>query len=313
MRSLRSTVVSTAIAVGLALGLVGCSTSEPASDSSASTSSVVIPEAKFSQELHDRLPQSVRDSGVLKLAGFQFPPYAYYAKDGTTLQGMYVEVAAALEQVFGVDVDFTVEPSIGDVATALKSKRAAASLSSLADLPTTEESFDFADWLREYVVFMVKKGNPEKITGLESTCGTTIATLQGGPSEKVLNEYTGECTKSGREPITITTFADQNSAVLAVRSGRADAAFSQQIPLTYYVSQDPNFELAGVNQANGFPDLFFGAYALKGDPIVETLLGAFDALRTDGLYDAWLRKYGIESNRLENFGINLATKSPETR
>lgn len=310
MRNIRTAFASTALAVGLAVGLTACGGSNDTDENAAQTSAVAIPAAQFSQELQDKLPQDVRDAGVLKLAGFQFPPYAYYAEDGKTVQGFYVEVAEALETVFGVDVDFTVEPSIGDVATALKSNRADASLSSLADLPTTEESFDFADWIREYVVFMVKNGNPKNITGLETTCGTTVATLQGGPAEKVLNDYTKECTATGRPPITITTFADQNTAVLAVRSGRADAAFSQQIPLTYYVSQDPNFELAGVNKANGFPNLYFGAYALKGDPIVEPILGAFEQLKADGLYDAWLTKYGIESNKLDTFGINLATAGP---
>lgn len=309
MKSFRAAFTSSAVAVGLAVSLVACSSSDAADSTTAVTSAVQLPDPSFSQELHDSLPSEIKDSGTLRLAGFQFPPYAYYKEDGKTLQGMYVEVAAALEKVLGITVDLNVEPSIGDVTTALKSGRADASLSSLAELPTTVETFDFAEWIREYVSFMVKKGNPKNITGIESTCGTSIATLQGGPAEKVLQAKTQECTTSGKGPIDILTFADQNTAVLAVRSGRADAAFSQQIPLTYYVSQDSNFELAGVNQANGFPVLYFGAYALKERPIVNVLLGAFEALRADGLYDAWLKKYGIESNRLDGFGINLATQS----
>ncbi|MGC0363850.1 polar amino acid transport system substrate-binding protein [Rhodococcus sp. 27YEA15] len=309
MKSFRAALTSSAVAVGLAVSLVACSSSDTPDTTTAVTSAVELPEASFNQALHDSLPSEIKDSGTLRLAGFQFPPYAYYSEDGKTLQGMYVEVAQSLEKVLGVKIDFNVEPSIGDVTTALKSGRADASLSSLADLPTTEETFDFADWIREYVIFMVKKGNPKNITDIDSTCGTSIATLQGGPSEKVLQTKTEECTKDGKEPINILTFADQNTAVLAVRSGRADAAFSQQIPLTYYVSQDSNFELAGVNQANGFPNLYFGAYALKDRPIVDVLLGAFESLRTDGLYDAWLTKYGIESNNLDDFGINLATQS----
>lgn len=299
------TAVSIAAAAVVAIGsLAACSSDD---DAAAPSSASSLPEVQFSQSLHDGLPESVKNSNTLRLAGFQFPPYAYYAEDGKTLQGMYVEVAAELKKLLGVEVEYEVLPSIGDIATALKSDRFDASLSSLADLPTTEESFDFADWFKEFVSFMVKKGNPKGINSLDDTCGTSIATLQGGPSEQVLKKKTVECTDSGQQPIDIKTFADQNTAVLAVRSGRADAAFSQQIPLTYYVQQDPNFELAGINQANGFPDLYFGAYALKGKPVVNSLLGAFEALRDAGVYDALLKQYDIEANRLETFGINLAT------
>jgi polar amino acid transport system substrate-binding protein len=306
-RPFYKSVVSIAAVLGIAAATLTACGSDGESTADPVASETALPEVQFSQELHDSLPESVKSSNTLKLAGFQFPPYAYFKEDGKTLQGMYVEVADELEKVFGVDIEFEILPSIGDVATSLKSDRFDASLSSLADLPTTEESFDFADWFREYVSFMVKKDNPKGINSLEDTCGTSIATLQGGPSEKVLKEKTIECTASGQDPIDIKTFADQNSAVLAVRSGRADAAFSQQIPLTYYVSQDPNFELAGTNQANGFPDLYFGAYALKGRPVINSILGAFEELREAGVYDALLKKYDIEANRLETFGINLAT------
>ena len=301
------TAVSITAALSIAAGGLSACSSDEGDGTAAPSSGSALPEVPFSQQLHDSLPESIKSSNTLRLAGFQFPPYAYYAEDGKTLQGMYVEVAQELGKVFGVEIEYEVLPSIGDIATALKSDRFDASLSSLADLPTTEESFDFADWFKEYVSFMVKKGNPKNINSLDDTCGTSIATLQGGPSEKVLKDKTVECTNSGQAPIDIKTFADQNTAVLAVRSGRADAAFSQQIPLTYYVAQDPNFELAGINQANGFPNLYFGAYALKERPVVSSLLGAFEALRDAGVYDALLAKYDIEANRLDDFGINLAT------
>ncbi|MCX4098181.1 transporter substrate-binding domain-containing protein [Nocardia sp. alder85J] len=309
--NIRATALAVIVAVaGSAALLAGCGSSTSTSSSSTSSAAAAqIPDAKFRQDLHDALPAEIKSAGRLRLAAFQFPPYEYYKEDGKTPQGIYVQVADALKKVLGVDVDLNIEPSIADIATALGSGRDDASLSSLADLPTTEESFDFADWLKEYVAFMVKKGNPKHITGLDATCGTSIATLQGGPSEQVLKKKTTECVQQGRRPIDIKTFPDQNTAVLAVRSGRADAAFSQQVPLGYYVSQDSGFELAGTNQSNGFPDLYFGAYALKGKPVLNVLLGAFEALRTDGVYDALLKQYGLQANRIDQFGINLSTRN----
>src|SRR5690606_11413814 len=116
----------------------------------------------------------------------------------------------------------------------------------------------------------------DPVDSLESACGHTIATLQGGTAEQVLNDAQANC---GDSPIDIALYKDQDSAVLAVSSGRADAAFSSQIPLTYYVEQDPDFVLSGANSTdNGFPPFWVGAFAPKGEPIVPVMLDSFNAL-----------------------------------
>ncbi|RKI33117.1 ABC transporter substrate-binding protein, partial [Corallococcus sp. AB049A] len=100
---------------------------------------------------------------------------------------------------------------------------------------------------------------------------------------------------------------DQPQSILAVRSGRADAFFSSQAPLTYFVEQtDGELELAGVGQANGFDTLYQGAVVEKdselGPLLEETLTLLFEA----GVYEDIMTKWNLGDNMLEEPGMNLA-------
>jgi polar amino acid transport system substrate-binding protein len=295
--------IATATAAALFM-LTGCAagsdTAAPEADAAAE-SGAPLPE--FSQELHDSLPAEIQESGVLRLATITLPPYSNKGEDGSTFEGINFDTVTAMEAALGIDVELEVAPSIADIYTGFESDKYDASLSPLSDIPATQANYDFAVWIAEYVVFLQQKTADDTIDSLDAACGHTIATLQGGTAQKVLEAQQAECDT----PIEISLFADQDTAVLAVKSGRADAAFSSQIPLTYYVSQDDTLEISGANSVdNGFPPFWVGGFAPKGDPIVPVLLETFNALKEAGTYDYILETYGIEANEMDEFGFNLA-------
>ncbi|MCU1475815.1 MAG: amino acid transporter [Subtercola sp.] len=303
---IRSIIWGTATA-GI-LALTACSAGGGGSSAASATPSAAqIPLTPFSQSIHDSLPPSVLAAGKLNLVSIVLPPYAYFGADGKTLQGLNVDMAAQMKSILGIDVTLQTVPAIADVATGLASGKFDASISPQSDMASTEATFSFADWLAEYVVFLVEKGNPKGVTSLDTTCGKTIATLQGGTAETVLKQASTDCQTAGKPAVVINTFADQNTAVLAVQSGRADAAFSSQIPLSYFVETDPTLELAGTNQLNGFPKFYVGAYALKGSPVVSPMLATLQAMKASGAYTALLNSYGISANAIDPFGLNLGT------
>lgn len=298
----------------LMLGLSACGGSDavdPAATSGSTAtnsdgSSVTIPDATFSQDLQDELPADIIEAGEINTAGIIFPPYASYQSDGKTVEGINVDLAAAFEQVLGVTVNYEALASTTDVYSGLASGRYDLGINPYSDTAETEESYDFVDWLHEYVSFAVAKGNPKSITSLDTACGTTIATLQGGSAAKVLESASEDCESAGKDAITIKTFPDQSTAILSVQSGRTDGAFSSQVPLTYYVEKsDGALELAGANQDNGFPNLLIGVFAPKDDELPTVMLDVFNQLEEDGVYDAILAKYGLEDNKIDEFGINL--------
>ncbi|SDH68620.1 transporter substrate-binding domain-containing protein [Agrococcus jejuensis] len=305
----RSTIARTAVAAAALLsivGVAGCSTSSSEPEESAAASESDIPMPEFSQELQDLFPEDVIESGVIRAASITLPPYSYKDEDGTTDIGLNWDTIAAIEAATGLEVELEIAPSIGDIFTGFQSDRYDVNISPLSDIPATQANYDFAVWIAEYVVFIQPETAEDTIDSLDATCGHTIATLQGGTAQTVLENQQASCD----EPIDIALFGDQDSAILAVTSGRADAAFSSQIPLTYYAEQNPTLVISGANSTdNGFPPFWVGASAPTGDPIVPAMLATFEALQEAGTYDALLAKYGIEENAMDEFGFNLAEES----
>lgn len=303
IRTVLTRTTSLGVAALSLIALAGCAApaaSSPAPDASAEA----LPTPEFSQEIQDMFPADIVESGVLRAATIPLPPYSYKAADGSTDVGISWDTVAAIEALTGLDVDLESAPTQADIFTGFTSDRYDIGLSPLSNIPATQENYDFAVWVAEYVVFIQTKTASKTVDSLESACGATIATLKGGTAQTVLENASEECAD---EPIDIALYADQDSAILAVKSGRADAAFSSQIPLTYYASQDSNLVLSGENSTdNGFPPFWVGAYAPKGSDLIEPMLGVWNGLKEDGFYDALLAKYGIEANAMDEFGINLA-------
>lgn len=297
-------VAAGAAALTLA-ALAGCATATAQPTADDSGAAVTLPTPEFDQGVQDLFPADVVSSGVIHAATIPLPPYSYKGADGSTDIGISWDTVAAIEAVTGLDVQLDVAPTQADIFTGFTSDRYDIGLSPLSDIPATQANYDFAVWVAEYVVFIQTKTASTKVDSLESACGATIATLKGGTAQAVLEKASEGC---GDEPIDIALYADQDSAILAVKSGRADAAFSSQIPLTYYATQDPNLVISGANSTdNGFPPFWVGTYAPKGSALIDPMLGVWNALKADGFYDALLEKYDIEGNAMDEFGKNLAS------
>lgn len=107
------------------------------------------------------------------------------------------------------------------------------------------------------------------------------------------------------------SYPDQPTSILAVRSHRADAFFSSQAPLTYFVAQAKGqLELAGVGKSNGFENLYQGSIVGKGSALGGVLLASYQKLFDNGTYATIMKKWGLEANMLRAPGINLAGKKP---
>ncbi|MFD2440362.1 hypothetical protein ACFSS8_10325 [Paracoccus kondratievae] len=116
----------------------------------------------------------------------------------------------------------------------------------------------------------------------------------------MIQAQSARCAEEGKDAIKVQSYTDQPQSVLAVRSNRADAFFSSQAPLTYFVQQaGGDLELTGVGQSNGFDDIFQGAVVPKGSELGPVLTDAMAELMKNGTYEAIMRKWGLENNMIE--------------
>lgn len=271
-----------------------------------------IPAQPLNKELAARLPAAIQQAGVIKnvITG-TFAPYSI--NKAGQLEGATRDFAEALGQILGVKVQTTMVGGLPATLLGLQSGRYDLGIEPVGDFKKREEKNDFVDYVREYVVFAVPKGNPHGIKDITDACGLRVSVMAGGSAERVIKHQSETCVKDGKKAITVLSFEGQAAPFLAVRSGRADAFFSSQAPLTYFVSQNKGqIELAAVGKSNGFANLYQGAVFKKGSALAPVILDAFKELHKSGAYAAIMKKWGLQDNMLDTPDINKAGKEAST-
>ncbi len=270
-------------------------------------SGVKIAKQSLNEPLRARLPEVIRSAGKMTAVNSgSFPPYEI-VQSPTEVTGASADLGEAIGELLGVKVEHATVNGLSSILTGIKAGRYQFAMGPVGDFKSRQEANDFVDWVREYVVFAVQKGNPGGINGLDDACGKRIAVQSAGSAEKVIKAQAEKCAAEGKPVLTVQSYPDQPTSILAVRSKRADAFFSSQAPLTYFVQQsNGELELAAVGKSNGFSDLFQGAVVPKGSELGGVLKDAIKVLVDNGTYAAIMKKWGLENNKIEAPGINLS-------
>jgi polar amino acid transport system substrate-binding protein len=270
-----------------------------------------IPKQTVNEQLRARLPENIRAEGkMISVNNGSFPPYEIVT--GTEMTGASDDLTEAIGQLLGVKIEHATVGGLPALLTGVNSGRYQFAFGPVGDFKSREEANDFVDWVQEFVVFAVQKGNPKGITSLDTACGNRIAVMAGGSAERVIQVQAEKCKADGKDALTVQSYTDQPSSILAVRSKRAEAFFSSQAPLTYFVSQaNGQLELTGVGKKNGFENLYQGAVVPKGSPLGPLLLDAIKVLMENGTYAAIMKKWGLENNMIKEPGINLGGTLPQ--
>ena len=146
-----------------------------------------IRKQELNKELQAKLPQDIRDAGKMTAVNNgSFPPYEIVT--GTKLEGATKDFSVAIGQILGVEIGHASVAGLPALLSGINSGRYQFAMGPVGDYPDRQKSNDFVDWVREYVVFAVKKGNPQGITSLDTACGKRIAVMSGGSAEKVIKE-----------------------------------------------------------------------------------------------------------------------------
>ncbi|WP_338670419.1 ABC transporter substrate-binding protein [Pantoea dispersa] len=269
-----------------------------------------IPTQKMDKTLHDRLPAQIKQAGkMISVNNGSFPPYEI-VNGPHSMDGASADLTVALGQLLGVKIEHATVSGLSGVLAGINSGRYQMAIGPIGDYPDRQQKVDFIDYVQEFVVFGVQKGNPAHINGLADTCGKRIAVMAAGSSEQVIRKQSAACEAAGKPAVVVQSFTDQPSSILAVRSKRSDAFFSSQAPLTYFIEQaQGQLQLSGQGQKNGFGDIFQGTVVPKGSPLGEVVLDAYKELFANGTYAAIMKKWQLDGNMLPQPGRNLAQET----
>ncbi|MBV4368623.1 ABC transporter substrate-binding protein [Erwinia sp. BNK-24-b] len=289
--------MKTVTAIALALGLT----------TALAQAADAIPTVKMDPALHDRLPADIKQAGkMISVNNGSFPPYEI-VEGPASMSGASADLGEALAQLLGIKIEHATVSGLSGVLAGIKSGRYQLAIGPIGDYPDRQQKNDFIDYVQEFVVFAVQKGNPAKINGLEDTCGKRIAVMAAGSAEQVIRKQSRACVTAGKPAVTVQSFTDQPSSILAVRSKRSDAFFSSQAPLVYFVEQSHGqLELTGQGNKNGFGDIFQGTVVPKDSALGKVVLDGYKVLFNNGTYAAIMKKWKLDGNMIKVPGVNLA-------
>lgn len=289
--------MKTVTAIALALGLT----------TALAQAADAIPTVKMDPALHDRLPAAIKQAGkMISVNNGSFPPYEI-VEGPASMSGASADLGEALAQLLGIKIEHATVSGLSGVLAGIKSGRYQLAIGPIGDYPDRQQKNDFIDYVQEFVVFAVQKGNPAKINGLEDTCGKRIAVMAAGSAEQVIRKQSRACVTAGKPAVTVQSFTDQPSSILAVRSKRSDAFFSSQAPLVYFVAQSHGqLELTGQGNKNGFGDIFQGTVVPKDSALGKVVLDGYKVLFNNGTYAAIMKKWKLDGNMIKVPGVNLA-------
>lgn len=264
-------------------------------------------EVGVDQALRAKLPKEILEAGELvSVNSGSFPPYEIVG-DNRGITGASADLTEALGALLGLRIRHETVSGLASILAGIRSGRYQLASGPIGDFPERETANDFIDFMQEFVVFAVQKGNPKSIRMLGDVCGSRIAVMSVGSAERVIRQQAEECLMAGRPAVEVMSFPDQPTAILAVRSRRTEAFFSSQAPLTYFVEQAKGqLELAATGERNGFENLYQGSVVPKGSVLGGVVLEGYRRLFDDGTYAVIMKRWGLEGNMIKAPGLNLA-------
>lgn len=240
------------------------------------------------------------EPGVLTVAtNASTPPLATYATDSATLVGADPDVAQLIADSLGLKLKLIPTPW-ADWPLGVASRKYDAAISNIGVTEQRKEKFDFSSYRAGLHGFFVKADSKVgKIAEPKDVAGLRIVLGGGTNQERILLEWSKQNLAAGLKPIELITFDDEANRLLALSSGRADVIVQPHAQLLFIQQRDRNIRRVGVLSA-GWPERSDVAVATrKGAGLAQAITLALEGAYRDGTFDAALRRWGVEEERLE--------------
>ena len=283
------------ISVATALALMAACATAPSSKTTAHVS-------RMNQALHDRLPEAIRASGVIRVGtDASYAPASFFGPNGRQIVGFEPDLGAAIGDVLGVRFEFVNVEFTGMLPLLAKQKIDVA-ISAMTDTADREKQADFVNYFSAGTSILVQRGNPAAVTDLQDLCGHVVAVEEGTVQVDLLQRSQHKCL---RAPMTIKQYPTNSDALLQLRTGRAVAVLNDFPPAAYLASEaatKAHYQLASNTQYE--PGLYGIAVDKDQTQLRDVLRDALtEAIRT-GAYAKVLTKWGVSDGAVRQSSIN---------
>jgi polar amino acid transport system substrate-binding protein len=298
-RKIRRPLLATAAISIMALLAAGCGAGTTAATTAAASPT---PSASGSPgSLASQVPAAIRSKGTLTVAAdATYAPNEFIGPNGTTVVGMDADMAKAIGNALGLKVTM-VNATFDTIIPGLVSGKYDLGMSSFTDTKAREKIVNFVTYFVAGTSFYVKSAGGPPVKSLADLCGHTVAVEKGTTQQADATAQAAKCRASGKPPVTLQVYNDQNAVNLALSSGRAQVAMADSPVAEYQVRlSHGTFKLSGAPYGTA-P---YGIAIPKDSGMTQPVLAAVKKIMADGTYMKILNKWGLQSGAISNPAIN---------
>ena len=324
-------LLALAVALAALLALAaGCgsstttSSSSPTPAASGSTSTTWTPAdlaaIQADPALKAMLPSSITSANNLRVASdIPYPPWEMY--DPPTSKnpaGFDYDLSQALGAKIGIPTSFNETP-FDSIILSIKGGKNDMIMSDMYDNAEREaQGVTFVDYAYDGTSVLVKKGNPDGVSNLDSLAGQTVACESGTTQQAFLQKLNKTFASSGKSAMKILALPNQPAALLAVTSGRAVGDLTDHSTASYIAETTNNgatFEVVADPAApEGYEPQLVGVGIVSSNTgLIGAVQKALQALIDEGAYQKMVATYGlipVQSAEVNQGSKPMPTTSP---
>ncbi|MDR0809294.1 MAG: transporter substrate-binding domain-containing protein [Gemmobacter sp.] len=249
-------------------------------------------------------------NGALRFAvSAPYRPWMYF-DDNNELTGIEVDVVRAIAAKLGVEATF-INMKFDGAIPSLQAGQADVIAAGMGDTLEREKVLNFIDY-RTLGNVVVVPASDQSINDLVDLCGKTVTRESGDVFAKFIDQVQPRCQEAGKPEITIMTLPDSNAALLAIKSGTADAQIVNLSAAESIVRAEENADLFRIvrpaHSPRGWRLSNGGLGVLKSEmDLAVAIEAALKAAKEEGTLQAIADQYGNPSIIIDEVGINTPT------
>lgn len=277
----------------------GTSTST-AGGTGATTSATGIATPSADAALAAMVPAKVKTAGTIMVGSdATYAPNEFVGDDGKTIEGMDVDLFSAVAAKLGLKAQFT-NAAFSSIILGVTSGQYDAGVSSFTINPERVKQVNMIEYFNAGTQWATLKGNPKKVDPANA-CGLTIGVQKGTVQIDDITARSKKCTDAGKPAITQVVDEAQSKVTASLVAGKVDAMAADSPIALYAVKQTSGLEALG----EVYDAAPYGFVVPKDQTqFADAISKALAALKTDGTYDAILKKWGNESGAVDTFAVN---------
>lgn len=238
-----------------------------------------------------------------------YAPFEFYDEKGE-LTGIDIDFSRAVAAKMGVEATFE-NAQFDGIIPGIQAGKYDVIAASMGDTVEREKVINFINYTTLGNVVLAR-ADDTSIKDLPDLCGKTVTRQSGDVFGKFVDRIQPQCQSAGKAEIVVKTLPDSNAALLAIKSGSADAQIVNMSAAESLVAAKENAGLFRIVKAedrkHGWSPQNGGFGVLKAETeLTAAIEAAAKAVKADGTLDAIAQHYGQPNVVIDEIVVNKPT------